>query len=883
MKLSNATTVLLVWVNMIFILPVFGQTSIVNPYLHSKRDSLPQKVDTLKEKILQEVTITATRLLVVTKGDTTLYDLDVLNLKNGDMLRDAFKNLPGMSFQDGVLYHNGQQIKRILINGLDFSVKNPLLALQALPSYIMKNIKVYERKSDFSEKTGVDDGRQELVADVSVRRKYMGVWTGQLSFGMGTDKHFSGKGFGNTFTDQFRISLFGNANNINEQMWYSGDGQERAGAAQPGDNRFYTPGATFLWKNKKTSKEKGYFQITGSLDYNKEIYDKEEFYRTELYLSDGSLFSAGKTISTTNRNRFSNNLKMDWNISNSLSASYVASLDLNRSRDNHNVVKANWNEAPIVEDGSIANAIMILQNSNGQAPTAIDFQQRKNNFNQYNSAYKHQLAFNYHFLKSRTYLKVEHRLNLSNGSQEEQQNTNYKYFNQESHKSYGLDRTLHTENNKNTQGINARIVRYFTVKGFSRVALYLDYRYNQSNIEYGRDGFLAHSQMTQDSPTPRTIDDETTRSWSEKDYQHTIEPKVSIGKSIFTFEFTPSLNLKHQQLHYHKRSLPDLSLKREYKYWAIEALFRVRSKPLGSLLTRFHSTPNIPSIHSFIGYPDRTDPQYIVMGNENLAMGRTHTLVAWYSRNFIQDGERGKLTRTLSAHLLYSRQNKDVANFTTYNRKTGVVTIQPVNVSGNWNGKANIGFISPLDFAQHFWLEAVIEASIFRTQTYSGTEYVGGIVPKINDNRFLSYKASIKPRLRLGTTDFTISYDLILEDNHSTYFSADNKKQWQHLIGGKLNWLLPFEISLEANCRYHNYSDYLTSKREHWVMLDVELGKNILKKKNLFVGLSIHDFFNQNNGFSQQYNATALTQSYHRMLGRYGMLTLRYNFSSQKK
>lgn len=397
MKLSNIPIVSLIWVSVLFTLPIFGQTSTVNSYEHSKKDALPQKVDTLKEQKLKEVTVKATRLLFVTKGDTTLYDLDALSLKNGATLREAFKNLPGMNFRDGVLYHNGQQIKRVLINGLDFSTKNPLLALQALPSYMMKNIKVYERKSDFSEKTGIDDGQQELVADVSVRRKYMGIWTGQLTVGVGTDKRFSGKGFGNTFTDQFRVSLFGNANNINEQMWYSGDGQERAGAAQPGDNQFYTPGATFLWKNKKTSKEKGYFLISGGLDYNKEIYDKKELYRTELYLSDGSLFSAGKTISTTNRNRFSNNLKMDWNISNSLSASYVASLELNRSRDNHNVVKANWNEAPIVEDGGIANALTILQNSNGQEPTAIDFQQRKNDFNQNNSAYQHQLSFNYHF------------------------------------------------------------------------------------------------------------------------------------------------------------------------------------------------------------------------------------------------------------------------------------------------------------------------------------------------------------------------------------------------------------------------------------------------------------------------------------------------------
>ena len=835
-----------------------------------------------KEHQLKETKVIGTRFLLVTKKDTTIYDLDALTLKNGALLREAFEKLPGISFRNGSLYHNGQEVKRVLINGMDFSSKNPLLALHTLPSYIMKNIKVYERKSDFSEKTGIDDGQQELVADVSVRRKYMGVWTGQLTVGVGTDKRFSGKGFGNTFTDQFRVSLFGNANNVNEQMWYSGDGQERAGAAQPGDNQFYTPGATFLWKTKKTSKEKGYFQITGDLDYNKEIYDKEELYRTELYLSDGSLFSAGKTISTTNRNRFSNNLKMDWNISNSLSASYVASLELNRSRDNHNVVKANWNEAPIVEDGGIANALTILQNSNGQEPTAIDFQQRKNDFNQNNSAYQHQLSFNYDFLKSNTYLVVKHRLNLNNDAQEEQQNTYYKYFNQEAHKSYGFDRKLDTETNKNTQDIFARIIHFFTVKGFSRFALSLDYRYNQSNIEYGRDGFLANLKMRQDSPLSRAIDDESTRSWNEKDYQHTIEPKLSIAKSIFNFEFTPTLNLKRQQLDYHKRNLPNLSLKQEYRYWAIEALFRVRSSPVGSLLARFHSIPNIPSIHSFVSYPDKTDPQYIVMGNENLTMGRSNTLVAWYWRNFEQDGEKGKLTRTLSAHLLYSRQQNGVANFTTYNRKTGVVTIQPVNVSGNWNGKMNIGFSSPIDIAQHWWLELLAESSLLRTKTFLGTNEQGISSQQINDNLLSRHSLNITPRLRLAPFDCSLTYQLTLESNKGTYASANHTGQWQHLLKGKLDWTLPFHLHLNTSINYHNYTGYVSRKRENWIMLDGEVERSFLKKDNLSIALALHDVFNQNNGFLQEYSATALTQTYQQTLGRYAMLSLRYRFDTKK-
>ena len=259
--------------------------------------------DSISTYTLDDVTVHATRLLLVTKNDTTIYDLDALTVKEGALLRDAFERLPGMSFRDGVLYHNGREVKSILINGVDFSRKDPMLALQALPSYIMKDVKVYERQSDFTMMHGMDDGFRELVADVSVRRKYMGTWTGEIAAGGGTDERFLGRGYANTFTDQYRVSLFGNANNVNEQLWYSGDGRQRAAQGKAGENHFYTPGATFFWKTKKKPSEAGFFKIEGNVDYNKELYDNATQTERELYLSDGSLYSASDARQTSDADR----------------------------------------------------------------------------------------------------------------------------------------------------------------------------------------------------------------------------------------------------------------------------------------------------------------------------------------------------------------------------------------------------------------------------------------------------------------------------------------------------------------------------------------------------------------------------------------------------
>lgn len=71
-------------------------------------------------------------------------------------------------------------------------------------------------------------------------------------------------------------------------------------------------------------------------------------------------------------------------------------------------------------------------------------------------------------------------------------------------------------------------------------------------------------------------------------------------------------------------------------------------------------------------------------------------------------------------------------------------------------------------------------------------------------------------------------------------------------------------------------------EKEKTGLLDGEVERSFLKKDNLSIALALHDVFNQNNGFLQEYSATALTQTYQKTLGRYAMLSLRYRFDSKK-
>lgn len=856
--------------------------------------------DSIRTYDLDDVTVHATRLLLVTKNDTTIYDLDALTVKEGALLRDAFERLPGMSFRDGVLYHNGREVKSILINGVDFSRKAPMLALQALPSYIMKDVKVYERQSDFTMMHGMDDGFRELVADVSVRRKYMGTWTGEIAAGGGTDERFLGRGYANTFTDQYRVSLFGNVNNVNEQLWYGGDGRQRAAQGKAGENHFYTPGATFFWKTKKKPSEAGFFKIEGNVDYNKELYDNATQTERELYLSDGSLYSASDARQTSDADRLAGTVKMDWKITDATSLSYIGNFEAKQRTEEQTGLAANWNERPNYGN-HMTDTLLHLSTASPYRPEVIDLQ-RKSVLNQGEAAwYSHKINFYHSIAEQKLYFAFFHDMLLGYDRDTEHNHTYYKYFNDEHANSTLVNRYKEITGSSTAQDVTARVSKFFNIEGFQRFNLSLAYTYKDRHARRDERGYLLNTlgslyadpttayELFGSLPTDelwRSVarEDETTRYWETENREHNIAPWFSFQKGIFYMEIKPTIHFRNEQLTYTKGVLPTLTPQQKDIYTDLFSQILLRSDKIGTLRFIGSITPTLPDIQSLVTYPDMADRQYIIYGNSDLEKRTEYKLQGWYTKNLVSyRADSSKVTRQLGINLDVASVDNDFTNLMTYNRTTGVVTSKPINVSGNWNGRLGANFATPLDFAQRFWMETSANVNIRHTNSYAVIESKEE-TPLLNSNTLCAYSVMVKPRVKLDKMDASVAYELTLEDNHGTYFSVNNKEQWQHHIQGRLTWQLPWSLSFDAAASYLNYAAYLSDgKRMDWLMMDFSIERPFLKGKNLFVELSAHDLLNENNGFSRVYDATSLTHTYTNTLGRYAMLSVRYRFATKKK
>lgn len=166
---------------------------------------------------LQEVTVLAAPVAI--KGDTVEFNAGSFKVnKPNAAVEDLLKRLPGVEVdKDGNVKANGQDVKRILVDGKEFFGNDPKLATKNLQADMVNKVQVFERKTDKSQFTGFDDGEGEQTINLTLKSdKRQGVF-GRVAGGYGTDNRYQSNANVNSFKKGEQLSFIGQANNINQQ------------------------------------------------------------------------------------------------------------------------------------------------------------------------------------------------------------------------------------------------------------------------------------------------------------------------------------------------------------------------------------------------------------------------------------------------------------------------------------------------------------------------------------------------------------------------------------------------------------------------------------------------------------------------------------------
>ncbi|MBL7726496.1 MAG: carboxypeptidase regulatory-like domain-containing protein, partial [Dinghuibacter sp.] len=178
----------------------------------------------MNKKPTEGETVTVVAQVPVTqKGDTIQYSAAQFKTNPDATVEDLVKKLPGITIENGVVKAQGEEVRKVTIDGRDFFGDDATAALRNLPAEIVDKIQVFDRLSDQAQFTGFDDGNSQKAINVVTKAGMRNGQYGRLFAGYGTDNRYAAGGNMSFFKGSRRVSLIGQANNTNQQNFSAQD------------------------------------------------------------------------------------------------------------------------------------------------------------------------------------------------------------------------------------------------------------------------------------------------------------------------------------------------------------------------------------------------------------------------------------------------------------------------------------------------------------------------------------------------------------------------------------------------------------------------------------------------------------------------------------
>lgn len=124
----------------------------------------------LKSKIelLREVVIKTGSIRI--KGDTTSYRASDFAVSENANVEELLKKLPGIQVdKSGNIKAMGETVKKVLVDGEEFFGDDPGMAVKNLRADAVKEVQVFDKKSEQAEFTGIDDGNTQKTINLKLK------------------------------------------------------------------------------------------------------------------------------------------------------------------------------------------------------------------------------------------------------------------------------------------------------------------------------------------------------------------------------------------------------------------------------------------------------------------------------------------------------------------------------------------------------------------------------------------------------------------------------------------------------------------------------------------------------------------------------------------
>ncbi|WP_291119551.1 carboxypeptidase-like regulatory domain-containing protein [Flavobacterium sp. UBA6135] len=163
---------------------------------------------------LKEVILESQRNAIITKGDTTIYNVNRFLNGTEDSLKDLLENIPGIRISSkGRIEVNGKEITELLIDGDNLYKNQHKLATDNLPSNIVKSIEFYNNHVPF-DKIKKDSLTGDTALNIIIKEEYKKKIKGNLQSNYNFINRYNLHSSLYNFNSKNKFSLITNSNNL---------------------------------------------------------------------------------------------------------------------------------------------------------------------------------------------------------------------------------------------------------------------------------------------------------------------------------------------------------------------------------------------------------------------------------------------------------------------------------------------------------------------------------------------------------------------------------------------------------------------------------------------------------------------------------------------
>ena len=822
---------------------------------------LPMLSLTSKSKLLQEVIVKSGSPLRI-KGDTTIYTADSFKVSANANVEELLKKLPGIQVdKDGKIKAMGETVSKVLVDGEEFFGDDPGMAVKNLRADAVKEVQVFDKKSEQAEFTGIDDGKTQKTINLKLKENKKTGYFGKIDVAAGPQAHIENRYNDNLLFSSFKgkrkFSAFllngntghdglswqdeqkyGGSDNMSMEMSDDGDVMFMWNGGNSDDEPYVDPQNGFMtnvnagiqysnkWNDKNT--------LNLSPKFNNQQYTNQKQTFTQTQVGDSVLNANSNETSNVNRHNFKLKGIFDIKIDSMNSLKITANANFYHTETESDITSV-----------STGNTGTLKNTSSRQLQTKND-----------KSALSGNIIFKHKFNKARRTLSLTADWNsLSTTGTSFLRSLNQSYFEGLPAGAQRLDQMK--DYSTATNNLSAKLV--YTEPLSKEYSLELGY---QVTLNHGNNDQTTYN-FSPISDKYESIVDSLSNEFRQNIIQNIPSAKINFANKKLKVNVGSGFGFTNFEL---KDLTYDKDYNRDYVNFYPSANLTYTYKANHSIRINYNGNTTQPTINQLQPLRNNNDYYNQYIGNPDLKPSFTNSInISHNSYNFLKE--------FYTYQSFYVRMvDNSITNSRTINIDSGKTITQPINTNGNISMNLYGGFgvkLKKLD----------LRLNVGPSLSYNKYADI------INNKK--SFSETFAPGGSIGLSKSKEKkYDVYLQ-NYFTYnsntTSQNNTKI--HYISNTLS----VNATIYVKKVWSLINEYEFNSRQKTFRTDNNLNTHILNarlqktfKNNEFTAyFTVRDILNQNIGISRNFSGNTYTEVRNDRLKRYFMVGFTWDFKNK--